>query len=439
MKPAARLTALSLFAGVFSALTSASAYAIDYPDAAASDPIKLGWMVGSPPPPARIIRFADGSYYQFPALRWSFSNFRQLMPTLNVSRGLAAPSVLAQAPDNAIDALSFNTTDNQSLTWSQSLAATYTDGIVVLHRGKVVYERYFGVLTPQGQHAAMSVSKSLVGILGATLVAEGKLDPAQRVDHYVPELASSAFGDATLRQVLDMTTGLEYSEDYANPDAQIWAHANAGNPLPKPKDYRGPRSYYEFLQSVQAQGRHGEAFAYKTVNTDVLGWVIARATGQNVAQLLSQRIWSRLGMEQDAYFSVDSIGTPFAGGGFNAGLRDMARVAEMLRNDGQANGEQIVPKAVVDEIRGGGDKAAFAKAGYGLLQGWSYRNMWWVSHNPNGAFMARGVHGQSLYIDPQAQMVIARFASHPVAGNAANDPVTLPAFAALAQHLLQQP
>ncbi|WP_095168340.1 serine hydrolase [Pseudomonas sp. Irchel 3H3] len=439
MKPAARLTALSLFAGVFSALTSASACAIDYPDAAASDPIKLGWMVGSPPPPARIIRFADGSYYQFPALRWSFSNFRQLMPTLNVSRGLAAPSVLAQAPDNAIDALSFNTTDNQSLTWSQSLAATYTDGIVVLHRGKVVYERYFGVLTPQGQHAAMSVSKSLVGILGATLVAEGKLDPAQRVDHYVPELASSAFGDATLRQVLDMTTGLEYSEDYANPDAQIWAHANAGNPLPKPKDYRGPRSYYEFLQSVQAQGRHGEAFAYKTVNTDVLGWVIARATGQNVAQLLSQRIWSRLGMEQDAYFSVDSIGTPFAGGGFNAGLRDMARVAEMLRNDGQANGEQIVPKAVVDEIRGGGDKAAFAKAGYGLLQGWSYRNMWWVSHNPNGAFMARGVHGQSLYIDPQAQMVIARFASHPVAGNAANDPVTLPAYAALAQHLLQQP
>ena len=439
MKPAARLTALSLFAGVFSALTSASACAIDYPDAAASDPIKLGWMVGSPPPPARIIRFADGSYYQFPALRWSFSNFRQLMPTLNVSRGLAAPSVLAQAPDNAIDALSFNTTDNQSLTWSQSLAATYTDGIVVLHRGKVVYERYFGVLTPQGQHAAMSVSKSLVGILGATLVAEGKLDPAQRVDHYVPELASSAFGDATLRQVLDMTTGLEYSEDYANPDAQIWAHANAGNPLPKPKDYRGPRSYYEFLQSVQAQGRHGEAFAYKTINTDVLGWVIARATGQNVAQLLSQRIWSRLGMEQDAYFSVDSIGTPFAGGGFNAGLRDMARVAEMLRNDGQANGEQIVPKAVVDEIRGGGDKAAFAKAGYGLLQGWSYRNMWWVSHNPNGAFMARGVHGQSLYIDPQAQMVIARFASHPVAGNAANDPVTLPAFAALAQHLLQQP
>lgn len=98
-----------------------------------------------------------------------------------------------------------------------------------------------------------------------------------------------------------------------------------------------------------------------------------------------------------------------------------------------------MPKAVVDEIRGGGDKAAFAKAGYGLLQGWSYRNMWWVSYNPNGAFMARGVHGQSLYIDPQAQMVIARFASHPVAGNAANDPVTLAAFAALAQHLLQQP
>ena len=266
-------------------------------------------------------------------------------------------------------------------------------------------------------------------------LAEGKLDPAKRVDAYVPELANSAFGNATLRQVLDMTTGLKYSEDYANPDAQIWAHANAGNPLPKPKDYRGPRSYYEFLQSVQAQGRHGDAFAYKTINTDVLGWVIARVTGQNVAQLLSQRIWSRLGMEQDAYFSVDSIGTPFAGGGFNAGLRDMARVGEMLRNDGQANGEQIVPKAVVDEIRGGGDKAAFAKAGYGLLQGWSYRNMWWVSHDATGVFEGRGIHGQRLYISPGAELVVARFASHPVAASAANDPITLPAFRALSQLL----
>jgi CubicO group peptidase (beta-lactamase class C family) len=186
---------------------------------------------------------------------------------------------------------------------------------------------------------------------------------------------------------------------------------------------------------VQPQGEHGKAFAYKTVNTDVLGWVIARATGRNVAQLLSEKIWSRLGGEQDAYFTVDSIGTPFAGGGLNTGLRDLARFGEMLRNGGRFNGQQIVPQAVVDDIRGGADKQAFASAGYTLLKDWSYRSMWWVTDKEGGAFMARGVHGQRIYVDPRAEMVIVRYASHPMASNLANDPVTLPAFDALAEYL----
>ncbi|MEX5683756.1 serine hydrolase domain-containing protein [Pseudomonas silesiensis] len=416
--------------------TASTAKTFPDADAAASDPATLGWMMGSPPPADRTLRFEDGSYYQFPAMRWSVSNFRQLMPTINVSRGLGAPVPLQSALRSDIDALGFVPLGAKaSMTWEQSLAATYTDGIVVMHRGKVVYERYFGVLKPEGQHAAMSVTKSVVGTLGAMLVAEGRIDADKHVADYVPELANSAFGSATVRQVLDMTTALKYSEDYADPNAEVWAHAKAGSPLPKPKDYTGPRSYYEFLQTVQLQGEHGSAFAYKTVNSDVLGWVIARVTGRNVAQLLSERIWSRLGAEQDAYFTVDSIGTPFAGGGLNTGLRDLARFGEMLRNDGAFNGQQIVPKAVVDDIRHGSDKQAFAKAGYDLLKGWSYRSMWWVTNKEGGAFMARGVHGQRIYVDPKAEMVIVRYASHPVAANSANDPVTLPAFEALAQHL----
>ena len=409
------------------------------PDAAASDPAQLGWMIGAPPPADRTVRFDDGSYFEFPAMRWSVSNFRQLMPTVNVSRGLGAPTALPRALRKDIDTLRFTPLGaNQPMTWEASLAASYTDGIVVLHRGRIVYERYFGVLKDDGQHAAMSVTKSVIGTLGAALVAEGRIDPDKTVAHYVPELAASGFGNATLRQVLDMTTGLKYSEDYADPNAEVWAHASAGSPLPKPKDYTGPRSYFEFLQTVQPQGQHGDAFGYRTINTDVLGWVIARVTGRSVAQLLSERIWRRLGAEQDAYFTVDSIGTPFAGGGLNTGLRDLARFGEMLRNNGRFNGQQILPKSVVDDIRGGGDKAAFAKAGYALLPGWSYRNMWWVTHNPHGAFMARGVHGQRIYVDPKAQMVIVRYASHPVASNSANDPVTIPAFEALGRLLVSQ-
>ncbi|MNX10040.1 6-aminohexanoate-dimer hydrolase [compost metagenome] len=435
-----RLGAQALLSAALAALAvSAGAADATYPDAAASDPARLGWMTGSPPPPERTLRFEDGSYFQFPAMRWSVSNFRQLMPTVNVSRGLGAPTALPQALRKDIDTLRFTPLDAKTLmTWDASLAATYTDGILVLHRGRVVYERYFGVLKDDGQHGAMSVTKSVVGTLGAMLVAEGTLDANKPVAHYVPELATSAFGNATVRQVLDMTTGLKFSEDYADPKAEVWAHAQAGNPLPKPKDYTGPRSYYEFLQTVQPEGKHGEGFGYKTVNSDVLGWVIARATGRTVAQLLSERIWRHLGAEQDAYFTVDSIGTPFAGGGLNTGLRDLARFGEMLRNDGRVKGRQIVPKAAVEDIRRGGDKAAFTKGGYPLLQGWSYRNMWWVTHNDHGAYMARGVHGQRIYIDPKAGMVIVRYASHPIAGNAANDPVTLPAFEALGRHLLAQ-
>jgi len=395
-------------------------------------------MVGSPPPADRILRFEDGSYFRFPQMRWSVANFRQLMPTVNVSRGLGESS-LEHQPSNEIDALTFVPLGGgEPMTWQQSLQANYTDGIIILHRGKLVYERYFGVLKPEGQHAAMSITKTFTGTLAALLVSEGKLDAERMVADYVPELAVSGFGDASVRQLMDMTTGIHFSEDYADPKAEVWAHAAAGNPLPKPADYQGPRTYYEFLQTVKPQGRHGEAFHYRTANSDALGWVIARVSGRNVAQLLSERIWSRLGAEQDAYMSVDSIGTPFAGGGLNAGLRDLARFGEMMRNEGRYNGTQILPPEVVTDIRNGASREDFAKAGYRLLPGWSYRNMWWVSHNEHDAFMARGVHGQALYIDPLAEMVIARFASHPVASNAANDPTSLPAFEAVAKHLLEQ-
>jgi len=411
-----------------------------FPDAQASDPAKLGWMVGSPPPPDRIIRFDDGSYWKFPAMRWTVSNFRQLMPTVNVSRGLGPAAPLTTALRDDLDGVRFTPLNSdRPMTWRQSLDANYTDGIVVLHKGRVVYERYFGVLKPEGQHGAMSVTKTFVGTLAAMLAAEGKLDPGKRVDHYVPELAASAFGSATVRQVMDMTTGIKFSENYADPNAEVWAHGAAGNPLPKPKDYTGPRSYYEFLQTVKPEGVHGEAFHYRTANTDALGWILARVTGRSVAQLLSERIWSPMGAEQDAYMSVDSIGTPFAGGGLSAGLRDLARFGEMIRNNGVANGRQVVPAMAVADIRRGASQADFAKAGYKQLPGWSYRNMWWVTHNEHGAFAARGVHGQTIYIDPKAEMVIARFASHPVAGNAAIDPTSLPAYHAVAKHLMAAP
>lgn len=420
------------------AATSLLAQTPTLPSAAQTDPVTMGWMVGSPPPADKVIRFADGSGYKFPQTRWSFSNFRQLMPTTQVSRGTGAPLPLPRALRGDLDAVSFVPLGKDTpMTWGQAFDANYTDGIVVLHKGRIVYERYAGALRPEGQHIAMSVTKSFFGTLGAMLVAEGKLDENAPVTRYVPELKDSAFGDATIRQVLDMRTGLKYSENYLDPNAEVWQHTRAGGVLPRPPGYQGPQTFYEFLQTVKKEGEHGGQFAYKTVNSDALGWVIRRATGQSIGQLLSERIWSRLGMEQDAYFTVDSVGNEFAGGGLNAGLRDMARFGEMMRNHGKFNGQQIIPAAVVQDIAKGGDKTAFPQASFPTLPGWSYRNMWWVSNNEHGAYSARGIHGQAIYIDPKAEMVIARFASHPMPNNPFNDPTSLPAYMALAKHLMK--
>jgi len=401
-----------------------------------SDPVALGWMVGAPPPAEKIIRFSDGDYFTFPKLRWTVCHFRQLMPTAGVGRGLGPLRFFERKIDDAIDALTFVPIGGaRPMTFGEAFDVNYTDGLVILHRGVLVYERYAGCLDETGQHAAMSVTKSLTGLLGEMLVAEGTIDDKAKVVTLVPELAGSAFGDATVRQVLDMTTGLHYSEDYSDPDADVWAYSAAGSPLPKPADYQGPRSYFDYLKTVRKQGEHGEAFGYKTINSDALGWILARVTGKSVATLLSERIWSRMGAELDAYYTVDSIGTPFAGGGFNAGLRDLARIGQLMLDGGRQDGVQIIPEAAIAHIRAGGDTAKFAKADYPLLPGWSYTGMWWITNNADGAFMARGVHGQAIYVDPAAQMVIARFASNPVTSNAANDPTSLPAYAAVAAYL----
>ena len=167
--------------------------------------------------------------------------------------------------------------------------------------------------------------------------------------------------------------------------------------------------------------------------------MISRISGKEVTELLSERIWSRMGAEQDGYLTVDSKGTPFAGGGLSAGLRDLGRIGLLMLNEGEINSQRLFPPQAVASIRSGGSKQAFAKAGYKTLEGGSYRGMWWLLHNENQAFAARGVHGQTIYVDPTAAMVIVRLASFPTAKNAKIDPTSLPAYQAVADYLLSKP
>lgn len=432
--------AFVLFAATFTAAVSAPlAQAAPPLSAEESDPNKLEWMTGFPPPPAKLIMQPESDFFSFPKLRWTVCHIRDLMPTQQVSRGIGAPAPLPYALDTNIDALTFTPLGrNDTMTWADSLAANYTDGLLILHQGKVVYETYSGCLDETAKHAAMSMTKSLTGLLAETLVAEGQLDDNARIETLIPELKQSAFGSATVRQVMNMTTALDYSENYADPNADIWVYSKAASPLPKPADYTGPNGYFEYLQTVQTKGQHGEVFGYRTINSDALGWIISRVTGKSVSQLLSEIIWSKMGAEQDAYMTVDAKGTPFAGGGLSAGLRDLGRIGQLMLNKGELNGEQLIPRAAIESIQAGGNKDVFAKAGYSTLPGGSYKSMWWLFHNENGAYAARGVHGQTIYIDPTADMVIVRFSSFPTAANAQIDPTSLPAFSAVAQYLLEK-
>ncbi|NOJ40800.1 serine hydrolase domain-containing protein [Bradyrhizobium australiense] len=400
-----------------------------------TDPQTLEWMQGFPPPPDKTITFHSGSFRSFPELRWAWSNIRQLVPTVNVWRGAGPASVLPRE-EHDIGASSSVTMDGRPMTFARMLEETYADGIAVLHRGKLIYERYFGALKPHKPHIAMSVTKSFTGTLAGILVAEGKIDPQAPITEYVPELKTSAFADARVHEAMDMTTGLEYTEVYADKNSGVFGLRRANGMAPIEPGYEGATNIFDFLCAQKKQGEHGKAFAYKTVNSDVLAWICRRASGLSLSDLLSERIWIPIGAEEDAHYHVDRIGTESGGGGLSTTLRDLARFGETIRNHGRFNGRQIVPSQVVEDIARGGDPEKFKPAGYTTLSGASYRNQWWVTHNAHGAFMARGVHGQGIYIDPKAEMVIARYASHPAAGNAANDPVTLPAYMALAKDLM---
>ncbi|HMK65885.1 MAG TPA: serine hydrolase, partial [Thermodesulfobacteriota bacterium] len=346
----ARFFIFALAAGIlFASACFVNAQLPNFPDAAASDPNTLGWMKGFPPAPDKTIRYADISYYSFPKWRWSFSHWRELMPTANVSRGNVPVSPLPEAKRNLND-LTFTDMNGKSLNWEKALNLNYTDGILVLHKGKVVYERYFGALQPLKPHICFSVTKSFVGTMAAILASEGKIDPAALVTKYLPEMKGTAYEDATLRQVMDMVIGVKYSENYTDPKAEIWDYAKSGMALTGCPGYEGPKNYYEFLKTLKKEGSHGEAFAYKTVNAEILAWVVKRASGRSLSDFLSEAIWAKIGAEGDAYFQIDTIGTESGGGGLNTTLRDLARFGEMIRLKGFYNGKQIIPVKVVEDI-----------------------------------------------------------------------------------------
>jgi CubicO group peptidase (beta-lactamase class C family) len=320
------------------------------------------------------------------------------------------------------------------MSWHEYLEVTHTDAVIVLHRGVIIEERYRRDMTAATPHMVFSITKSIIGLLAEILAAEGSIDLAVRVSHHVPELAASAFADASIRDLLDMVDGAAFDETYANPEAEIhtWSPAYWG-----PKTGQPPSlGVYEALIGLTRRAaRPGSRFAYRTPVGDVIGWVLQRATGQALSDLIATRLWGPMGAEHDAYLIVDPAGQEIAATGFNATARDMARLALMLLEDDPVNGSGRLPAGALASLRRGGDRALFAAADQPTRPGWSYRSLWWHTHNANGAYCALGVYGQRLFIDPVNHVAIVRFGSHPEAGSAPTDAVHAAAFDALVEAL----
>ena len=389
---------------------------------------ELGLMQGFPPLPDKLVTHENQLYG--PYNRWSFQHELQLNHTVDVWRGAGPVAPLEKALLD-LSQVTYQNRAGTQFTFEDMVELSHTDSLVILQGGKIIYERYFNGMQGHTLHAWASGSKSLTGVLAAMVAQEGLFDPEAVVSDYLPKLKDSGFGDATLRQVMDMTTAVRFPLDDFDPVAESLQSAIAMGWRAAPDGYTGPANSYEFLPTMKKNGDHGVRFTYLTANTDVLAWVMKRLLNTTLAEMTHARLWSLLGAERDAYWIVDPAGAETAGSGLLTTTRDMARFGQLLLQKGYFNGQQIVPSVVVEDIAGGADPEVFARgpAAGPTNQGWSYHHQWWCTHNDHSAYLGLGYGGQMLYIDPVAQMVVAKFSSYPTPTPAGNEFYS--AFAAL--------
>lgn len=369
-----------------------------------------GVMVGFPPPPDKRITAAN---WQDPAfLRWSLTHRSAQVFTVPIWRGDGPVSPLPESSE-PLDDLPVPGLDGKPVPLRAMLAALETDAFLILHRGHIVYERYFHGMRASTLHGAASISKSFLAALAGILQAQGALAFEREAQHYVPEMKGSAMGDATLQQLLDMQAGIQ--RPVIEGRGGVVGQQDGGvyeilGLLPRQPD--APADFYEFVLRKPAAGRHGEKFYYDNGPVEALAWVIRRATGQTIADLYAEFIFAPMGAERDASISVDRVAAEFAAGGLALVLRDMARFGEVLRCDGHWNGRQIVPEAFMADTKRGGDRALFAASPRSaVMPGGSYRNCFFHMHDDMDGFCASGRYGQRIYVSPRAELVIAQFSS----------------------------
>ena len=370
-------------------------------------------MVGFPPRPEAQVTLAN--WRTAPFNQWAFHHVRELLPTAEIPDD---PANVRELPVKiaSLERESITGRDGKVLTLDQALQATSTDGIVVLHRGSIVLERYFNGMIETAPHILMSVTKSMLGLLAGILAARGILNVSQPVREIIPELKSTAWENATVMQLLDMRTGVAFDEDYQATAGPMIAYRRAAGWNP-PAPGEPPSDIRSFFQELRhCDGPHGGRFWYVSPNSDLLGWIIERVTGRRYVDIFSELIWQPMGAAENAYITVDRLGAPRTAGGMCATTRDLARVGQLLLDGGSYRGRQVVPESWIDMIAREGDPEAWSAgnlASYYPDLPIHYRAKWYVERRETPTLFCLGIHGQNLFIDTQREIVIAKFSSQP--------------------------
>ncbi len=374
-----------------------------------------GLMSGAPPfPPATRVTLAN--WQDPPFNRWAFQHVRELIPTARIVRG-SGPVWRLPRTERDIAGVKFRAGD-RVISVGQLLADTYTDGFLVVHRGRIAAEHYFNGMAPDTPHLLMSVSKSVVSAVASVLAGRRVLDVSAQVTDVVPELAGTSFDGATVQHLLDMRAGTRFDESYEDPEADVRTYERVY--LWRPRDGSPlPADALSYFATLGNDGQHGGPFRYRSILTDVLAWVVERAAGTRLHELIAAELWQPMGAEFDAEITVDSHGNPMADGGICATLRDLGRFGQLFLRQGRRGRRAIVPSAWIgDTIRGAPDGAqAFASGDNppGYPPGAHYRNCWWIRDPGLPFWHASGINGQNVLIHAPSQTVVVKLSTWPVA------------------------
>ncbi len=358
----------------------------------------------------------------------SFHQVDTLIPVSRIDGPQKARPIVTQPL--SLDGIVFEDQHGQTRLLPEVLDTTATRGLVVLRAGRLVAEHYSQGYDGRSPHILFSVSKSLTGAMAGILVDRGILDPDSPVIKYVPEVAGSAYGDCTVRHVLDMTVSSSFSEDYLNIEGDYgrYRRATLWDPALPGKD---PETLHGVLATLsRAPEPHGTILRYLSPNSDFLGWILERVSGLDFGSLFSDFVWKPMGAEAPAYITVDRDGAPRTAGGICVMPRDLARFGEMMR----LGGKNIIPGWWVEDIRSGGDSKPWKKSNMvDLFPNGRYRSKWYQTGNPSGAFCGIGIHGQWLWVDPQKEVVIAKFSAQEDPIHDDTDSLLVLAFEAIAE------